>query len=346
MLAAAYDGSDLNLEERPKPEINSKEAFLKVKAATICHTDLRIIKEGHKKISGEGSTVLGHEFTGEIVELGGSVDRLSEGQDVVIAPNIGCGKCEQCLTGNHHRCPDFRAVGINIDGGFEEYFKIPSEAIQRGNVVPVPEGVKPKLASITEPFSTCYNAMTACDLEVSDYVLIIGAGPMGILNVMMAKYGGSSKVIVSEVAEERQERAKKFGADIVLDPTDAPLEDQVEEVTRGRGVDVSIVAAPVSQAQLSAIKSTAIEGKVNFFATLPQEESLEEFPSNYLHYNQVYVTGTSGASRTHFVKTLDIMASERLSLDEIITHEYSLEEMDKAIDKARQKESLKVLVRP
>ncbi|KXA95228.1 hypothetical protein AKJ65_02225 [candidate division MSBL1 archaeon SCGC-AAA259E19] len=106
------------------------------------------------------------------------------------------------------------------------------------------------------------------------------------------------------------------------------------------------MAAPVGQAQLQAIKSTAIEGRVNFFATLPQGEAVEEFPSNYLHYNQVYVTGTSGASRTHFVKTLDIIASGRLPLSEVVTDEYPLEEMDEALEKARKNESLKVIVRP
>ena len=346
MLAAAYDGTGLKLEERPKPEINSEEALVKVKAASICQTDLRIIDQGHKKLSGDGSTVLGHEFTGELVEVGDEVEGLSVGQNIVIAPNIGCGKCEQCLSGNHHRCPDYRAVGISIDGGFQEYFKVPSEAIRRGNVVSVPEGIEPVEASITEPFSTCYNALTACDLGVSDFVLVVGAGPMGILNTMMAKYGGASKVIVSEVAEERQERARKFGADVVLDPTEDPLPDQIRKETRGEGVDVSIVAAPVGQAQLQAIKSTAIEGKVNFFATLPEGQELDEFPSNHLHYNQVYVTGTSGASRTHFIKTLDIIASGRVSLGEVVTDEYPLEEMDEALEKARSKESLKVAVKP
>ena len=346
MLAAVYDGTDLKLEERPKPKINSEEALVKVKAATICQTDLRILNEGHKKISEGESAVLGHEFTGEIVEVGENVDQLEVGQDIVIAPNIGCGKCEQCLTGNHHRCPDFRAVGISIDGGFEEFFKVPAEAIERGNVVPLPEGIDPNEAAITEPLSTCYNALTACDIGVGDFVLVIGAGPMGLFNMLMAKYAGASKLIVSEVVEERKEKAKEFGADIILDPTEAPLEEQVKEVTRGRGVDVSIVAAPVSQAQLQAIKSTAIEGKVNFFATLPKDQELKEFPSNYLHYNQVYVTGTSGASRSHFVKTLDIIASGRLPLSKVVTHEYPLEEIDKAIEKAKENDSLKVLVRP
>ncbi|MFP4006037.1 MAG: alcohol dehydrogenase catalytic domain-containing protein [Candidatus Hadarchaeia archaeon] len=346
MLAAAFDGSDLNLEERPKPEISKGEALIRVKAASICQTDLRIISEGHKKLSGEGSTVLGHEFTGEIVELGDEVKGFVEEQDVVIAPNIGCGRCSQCLSGNHHRCPDFRAVGISIDGGFQEYFKAPEEAIVRGNIVPVPDGIEPRVAAVAEPFSTCYNALTACDLGVSDFVLVIGAGPMGILNLIMAKYGGASKVIVSEVLEERQKRAKEFGADAVLDPTESPLEEQVQEITRGEGVDVSIVAAPVSQAQLQAIKSTAIEGKVNFFATLPKDQSLEEFPSNYLHYNQVYVTGTSGASRNHFVDTLDIISSGRVPLDRVVTHEYPLSEMEEALEMARDSESLKVVVKP
>lgn len=346
MLAAVYDGEELRLRDRSLSPVGPGEVLIKVQAAAICGTDQRILAEGHKKLSSGSERVLGHEFTGEIVEKGAEVTGLRKGERIVVAPNIGCGRCEQCLKGNHHRCPNYRAVGISLDGGFAEYFKAPKEAVEQGNIISVPEDVPPEEAVLTEPLATCYNAQMACEFTMGDKVLVAGAGPMGILHVILARFGGAGKLIVSEVQELRRERAREFEADATVNPNEEELPKAVDELTRGQGVDHAFVAAPVAQAQAGALRSAAIEGCVHFFATLPEDEAVEAFPSNLLHYRQIGVTGTSGASITHLRDVLQIMASGRLPLKDVVTHSFHLEEITQAVDKAASNDSLKVLVKP
>lgn len=346
MLSAVYDGEGIELKQKPVPDLGPGEVLVRVQAAAICGTDLRILAEGHKKLDPGSDSVLGHEFTGKVAKIGSDVDGIQQGDRIVIAPNIGCGQCDQCLRGNHHRCPDYRAIGISLDGGFAEYFVAPREAVERGNLIPVPETVPPEEAVLTEPLSTCYNAQLTCGFTMGDKVLIVGAGPMGILHTILARFGGASKIILSEVNESRRARAQEFGADKTLDPKDIELVEATDELTEGKGVDHAYVAAPAAKAQAAALQSAAIEGCVHFFATLPEEQSIKEFPSNLLHYRQVKVTGSSGASIGHLNDVLQIIATARLPLAEVVTHTYSLNEIDRAVDKAASEDSLKVLVKP
>lgn len=346
MLAAVYDGEGLELKEKSLSPLGPGEVLVKVQAAAICGTDKRILAEGHKKLPSGSERILGHEFTGKIVEKSSEVKELRKGERIVVAPNIGCGRCNQCLQGNHHRCPDYQAIGISLDGGFAEYFKAPAEAVEQGNIIPVPEEVPPEEVVLTEPLSTCYNAQMACDFTMGDKVLVAGAGPMGILHVILARFGGAGKIIVSEVKELRQKRAREFGADATINPGEEELPKAVDELSKGQGVDHAFVAAPAAPAQLEALTSAAIEGCVHFFATLPEDQALDEFPSNLLHYRQIRATGTSGASINHLRDVLQIMATGRLPLNQVVTHSFPLEEINQAVDKAASDDSLKVLVKP
>jgi len=347
MLAAIYNNFGLQLRERIKPKINSGEALLKVSAATLCGTDLRILDEGHEKIPQGTELVLGHEFTGYIVETGKDVDCLRLNQRVVVAPNIGCGRCEQCLKGSNHRCPEYKAFGISLDGGFAEYVRLPASAIQRGNVIALPGNLSDKESVLIEPLAACYNALTSCYLKPGESVLIIGAGPMGVLNLMLAHLFGASMVIVSEISQLRRELAKKFGADVVIDPVKAPLEREIKKITKGKGVDVTIVAVPSADAQRQAIEVAAIGGRVNFFGTLPQNERIKNFPSNLLHRRQILVTGTSGASNIQFREVVNIIAFKKLHLlSEVITHQFALNQIEEAIKVARSGEGLKIMICP
>lgn len=278
MLAAIYDGSGLRLVNRARPRISSNEALLKVSAAALCGTDLRILDQGHEKIPRGVKPVLGHEFTGYIIEVGKNVNSLKLNERVVVAPNIGCGKCEQCFKGANHQCPEYKAFGISFDGGFAEYVRLPAPVIQRGNIIPLPKNLSDKESVLIEPLSACYNALTSCCLKPGERVLIIGAGPMGILNLMLARFFGASIIIVSEVSQFRGDLAKKFGADAVIDPTKVSWEEKIRSLTGGKGVDVTVVAAPVANAQKQAIEVTAVGGRVNFLVVSQKMNGLRIFP--------------------------------------------------------------------
>jgi threonine dehydrogenase-like Zn-dependent dehydrogenase len=347
MLAAVYHNpGDIRVEEVERPSIGEEEALLRVKAASICGTDLRIYSSGHFKIPPGTSRILGHEFAGEVAEVGSMVKSLTPGMRIAIAPNIGCGVCEQCIQGHNHLCPIYEAFGISLDGAFSEYMLIPKEAIRQGNIVPLPEGVSFEEAALNEPFSCCYNGSRACRIGPGDSVLIIGAGPIGIMHLFLAFLSGASKVIISEVIEERLTEALELGADLVINPAKEDLPTAIGEVTDGRGVDVVIVATPSPAAQEQALDLAAPLGRINFFGGLPQGREFISFNSNRVHYEQLVVTGTTGSSNHQYRKSMEIIASGRVDLSPLITACFPLSEVEEAFKLAASKKAMKVLITP
>lgn len=347
MLAAVYhDVGEMRLEEVPRPTISDEEALLRVRAASICGTDLRIYSSGHFKIPPGTSRILGHEFAGEVAAVGSMVKSLTPGMRIAIAPNIGCGVCEQCIRGNNHLCPTYEAFGISFDGAFSEYMLIPKEAIRQGNIVPLPEGVSFEEAALNEPFSCCYNGSRACRIGPGDSVLIVGAGPIGIMHLFLASLSGASKVIISEMIEERLSKALELGADLAINPTKEDLPAAIGEATDGRGVDVIIVATPSSAAQEQALELAAPQGRINFFGGLPQGREFINFNSNRVHYKQLVVTGTTGSSNYQYRKSMKIIASERVDLSPLITACFPLSEVEEAFKLAVSKKAMKVLITP
>src|SRR5659263_22807 len=226
MLAVVYQGKGLiNVEEVPIPKINPDEILLKVKAASICGTDIKIKAFGHFKNPDEKKIILGHEVAGEIAEVGSNLKGFTKGARISLAPNIGCGVCRQCINGQSNYCEDYKAIGISMDGAFAEYMKIPSEYITQGNIVHLPDTISFEEASLGEPLSTVVCGAEAVNIVPPDVVLIIGAGPMGVLHILMAKLRGAQKIIVSEINAVRRKQALDFGADIVVNPLTENLKE-------------------------------------------------------------------------------------------------------------------------
>ncbi len=142
MKAAVFEAPGrVVVREIPQPQIAAEEILIKVRAASICGTDLRISRYGHFKMPAGQHRVLGHEIVGTVVEVGASVTGFAEGERVTVTPNVGCGRCEFCRHGLNNMCPDYEAFGVSIDGGFEEYLRVPGFALERGNVFKVPDSV-------------------------------------------------------------------------------------------------------------------------------------------------------------------------------------------------------------
>ena len=347
MLAAVYHGiNDLRVEEVEKPTIGEDEALLRVKAAVICGTDLRILASGHFKIPPGTTRILGHELAGEVAEVGAQVRGLVLGTRVVIAPNAGCGRCEQCIRGLDHLCPSYEAFGISLDGAFAEYMRIPAAFIQRVNIVPIPERISYEEAALNEPFSCCYHGSRACRVVPGDVVLIVGAGPIGIMHLFLARLSGASTVIVSEMVVERRLQALEFGADLAVDPSKQDLLAVLGEVSHGRGADVIIVAAPAPSAQEQSLDLAATRGRINFFGGLPQGSEFISFKSNRVHYREITVTGTTGSSNYEFHRSMEIIASGRVALAPLISARFPLSEAKEAFAVAASKKALKAIINP
>ena len=345
-MKAAYlvDKRKIEVSETAIPEIKENEMLLKIKATAICGTDLRIFKFGHFKIPDGEKRVLGHEIAGEIAETGSNVRYFTKGMRVVVAPNIGCGTCPMCIKGLNQLCPNYEAFGISLDGGFQEYMFIPAAAIERGNVIPVPDNLSYEEAALTEPFSCTYNSYAALETVPGDTVLIIGAGPIGACHVMINKMAGARKIMVADIVADRLEQVRQFGADVLIDSSKESLKERVLAETDGFGADVVITANSVPEMQSDALELAAPSGRINLFGGMPKGKEIVPLNTNLIHYKELKVLATTGSSVSDFYQSLLIVASGKVELGRLATARFMLDDIHDAFDYAMNGKGMKALI--
>jgi L-iditol 2-dehydrogenase len=347
MLAAVYHGpNDLRVEEVLRPQIGPDEILVKVLSTTICGTDLRILKGGHRKYTQGTVRIPGHEVAGEIVAVGEHVRGYQLGQRYFVAPNMGRGSSRATISGNNNMDPDFEAFGITLDGSFAEYMRIPEAAIRQGNLMAIGNDIDPSVAALTEPLACVLRGQNAINLQAGDVVLVMGAGPIGVLHMILANLRGAIRVIVSEPVQGRREQALVLGADRVVDPLNENLQTVVLEESDGRGADAIIVAAPSKAAQESALEIAAIGGRINFFGGLPKQDPMIRFDANAVHYKELIVTGTTACSTFDCLRSAEIVNSERLDLAPLVTEHFPLSEAPAAFAAAADGRNLRVALQP
>lgn len=347
MLAAVYHGpNDLRVEDVPVPAIGMSEILVKVVSASICGTDLRIFHGNHRMYQPGTVRIPGHEVVGSIAALGSGVDNYFVGQRVFCAPNTGCGHCQQCISGNNNLCANYDAIGVTSDGGFAEYVRIPANSVQQGNVIPVSESVEPAVAALMEPFACVLRGQNALHMKPGEVVLVMGAGPIGVMHTKLAKARGAGRVIVSEPIPERAAQAGRMGADRVVDPAAEDLRTALKEESQGRGADVIIVAAPAHAAQESALELAAISGRINFFGGLPKDRPMINFDSNLVHYKELLITATTACSTADCWQATQIVNSGLVDLSALVSQRFPLKDALSAFGAAEDRKSLKVVLEP
>lgn len=347
MRAAVYYGpNDLRVEERPRPRIESGEVLLKVAGAGICGTDLRIFHGAHRMYAEGTVRVPGHEVVGEIVQAHG-VESVTPGDRVIVAPNWGCGHCRQCITGQNNRCAHYGAVGITHDGAFAEYMRVPAPAVAQGNLIPVAPGVDAAAASLVEPLACVLRGQTALGgIKPTDVVLVMGAGPIGVMHIMLARLQGARRVIACEPNPARLGGAVTAGADRVVNPQTEDLAMIVAEESGDEGADVIVVAAPAHSAQQDALRLAAIGGRISFFGGLPKDRPHIQFDSNLVHYRELLVTGTTACSTGDCRQAAAIVGSGRMNLAPLISRRFPLERALEAFAAAEDRDALKIVIEP
>jgi L-iditol 2-dehydrogenase len=283
---------------------------------------------------------------GDIVDVGADVAGLEVGPRVMVAPNMGCGHCRQCINGHNNRCADYQALGVTIDGAFAQYMRIPAAGILQGNLIPVDNNTDPAAATLIEPFACVLRGQNAVDLQPGDIVLVVGAGPIGVMHIVLAKLRGAGKVIVSEFMETRLSQALEAGADVGVNPTEEDLMAVVMAESHGEGADVVIVAAPAHAAQESALQLAAIGGRINYFGGLPKDHPTIRADSNLIHYKELRVTGTTACSTGDCWQAAHIVNSGRVDLTRIVSSRFPLSRVQDAFAAAEDRESLKVIIEP
>lgn len=337
-----YGPNDIRLDEIPIPEINDDEILLKTAAAAICGTDVRMWLNGANGVDADHPLVLGHEFAGTIVKVGKNVPFYKEGMQVGMQPNIGCGICDRCVDGKFHLCDTYRAFGINMDGAFAEYVKIPAEAVTRGNLMVLPQGVSPAEAAVTEPLSCAYNGFTKCFVQPGEYAMVVGAGPIGFCHAMLLHMAGAA-VLMNDISAERLADVKKK-LPFVTTYCGDDLPGFVNEWTRGRGLDVAITACPVPAVQAAVLHLMNYGGRVNYFGGIPADKQPIPIDTNRIHYKELYVTGSTRSSIAQFRKTLEFVSLGLMDVNSMITHRYSLSQILTAFDNAKQAKGIKHVI--
>ncbi len=342
MKAAVLRGpQELCMEERPIPVPGAGEILLKVHSAAICGTDIRMWRNAE---SGCAPLVLGHEMAGVIEQLGKGVEGYQEGQAVAVMPNMGCGLCDSCVSGNTHMCPQYRALGIHLDGAFAEYVLIPAAAVRQGNVCVLASGSDFDQAAAAEALSCVYNAFEGYCPHPGDTVLIIGAGPIGIMHAKLALMAGAAQVILNDLSQERLSLCQRIEPRI-LPYWGNDLKGFIAERTSGRGVDVCITACPSPAAQASALDLMALRGRVCFFGGLPKGKELVPLNTNLVHYRQLILTGSSRASLAQYRKCLALIASGLVDLSQVVTNRYPIDEIQNAFAYVAAAGGLKSVIR-
>lgn len=350
-----YAPGDIRYEDIPKPVRESGGLLVQVDACAVCGTDLKSKVHGNPRI--KAPCVMGHEFTGIVVE---GIDPYPAGRRIVMATSVSCGQCVFCQRGFRNLCTQLAPMSFSYPGGMAQYIAIPEAAVQGGHVIAVPEGVPAELAALAEPASCAVNAVSQCfDLlrldSPQDFappsVLVMGAGPMGLLNAVAARAFGASKVFLTETNPLRRRQAERFDIDLILDPASQDIGEIVREQTGGNGADAVIVAAPAAAPQEQSLSFVRKRGIVCLFASLPAGNSALNIDSRLIHYNELRLIGSSDSTPQHVQKAVELIADSQKEggtspFDLIASHRLPLNEIERAFELMSSGEALRVVLLP
>lgn len=336
MKSAIYMGPGIiNLEEVNKPVINANEYLIEVLCSGLCGTDIKTYKQGHHMFV--PPTVLGHEFCGKIVEAGENVDSTLIGKKIVCAPYVSCGHCEMCQKGLEELC--FNKIGTS--GSFTEFLIIDTEVAKKGMVV-LEDNANVLEMSLAEPLACILNSIRKSNIQAGQNVLVMGAGPMGLIHVEVLKDFGCDTILVTEFNQNRTNIAKEMGA-IVINPSVENVKDKIDEYTKHNGVDHIIVCVGLSSAVEEAFQYANNGTVINVFGGL-KSGSMIQIDPNLIHYNNVTLVGSFGFTPTDFKLAARLLENGKVSLTKIITNTYKLSEIREAFENSSSPDVIKILV--
>ena len=345
MKAAVWYGpKDLRIEEKAVPEVIDGSVLVAIKACAVCGSDLRIYNEGNARI--REPRIIGHEIAGEIVAIGHGIDRFRVGDRISVGADIPCGKCVQCLAGRANCCDTNLAIGYQFDGGFATYIRLEPIVVALGPVRSFSSDIPYEIAALAEPLACCINGFELAMMRPSNSVVIFGAGPIGIMLSMLARYYEASRVFLVEPSATRRELARQFGSATLIDPTQTNVVDAVMNLTNGLGADTIFTACPVVETHTQALAMVAKRGVINFFGGLPKSAPPIQFLSNQVHYRECYITGSHGSTPKQHARALNMIESGRVDMRRLVTDVIALDDIVSGMAKARAGDAMKVIINP
>ena len=333
-----YHNKDMRLEEIPKPKIGPGELLVKVLASGICGSD---VMEWYR--IKKAPRVLGHEITGEIVEVGEGVKRFHIGDRVFVSHHVPCNTCHYCLNGFHTVCDTLRKTNFD-PGGFAEYIRVPQINVDRG-VFLLPEEISFEEGVFIEPLACVLRGQRLARLKPGQTVFVIGSGISGLLHIALARASGAGRISASDIHEYRLKAAQKFGADEVIDAKEVNP-SRIRQINWGRFVDLVIVCVGTVSAYSQALNSVDRGGTVLCFA--PLEPGINFSLPFFDFWNDgITLIPTYGGSPLDINEAIELIRGHRLPVHEMITHRLGLPETELGFKLvAGAKDSIKVIIEP
>ncbi|HIM79814.1 MAG TPA: alcohol dehydrogenase [Dehalococcoidia bacterium] len=338
-VAMYYNNHDVRLEEMPVPEIGPGELLLKVEASGLCGSD---VMEWYR--IQRAPMVLGHEVSGEVVQVGAGVDRYKEGDRMVVTHHVPCNACHWCLNNRHTACDTLHQTNFD-PGGFSEYLRIPQINVDRG-VFPIPGHVSYEEASITEPLACVYRGQKRANLQPGQNVLVLGSGLAGLLHINLARALGAGRIIATDMVDYRLQAARRLGADTAFSATE-DVPSRLREANDGRLAELVIVCTGALPALNQALRSVERGGTVLFFAPTEPGVSLPVEINDVFFRNDVTLTTTYAGAPADLATALEMIGSGRVQVGDMISHRLGLAEAGLGFRlTAEAGDSLKVIIQP
>lgn len=335
--AVYYRNDDVRLEEMPTPRPGPGEFLVRTVASGICGSD---VMEWYRVKT--APRVLGHEVTGEIVEVGPGLEDHRVGERVFVSHHVPCNRCPYCLSGHHTACDTLRATNFD-PGGFAEFIRIPRINVTTGTYR-LPEEISYEEGVFIEPLGCVLRAQRLARVEPGKSVLILGSGISGLLHVQLAIATGAGKVFATDIHPYRMEAARRFGAEVV--PSADGLPAALREANGGRLVDRVIVCTGAPSAVEAAFRCADRGGIVQLFAPTPPEYR-PPLDLHHLWHEQIALSSSYGAAPADLGRSIDLLRLKRINVEEMITHRLPLEEAGEGFRLvAAAGESIKVIIRP
>ncbi|MEO5704769.1 MAG: L-threonine 3-dehydrogenase [Candidatus Limnocylindrales bacterium] len=329
-------GPGLRLQEVPRPEIGINDVLIRVHKTGICGTDLHIeswdpwaAKTIHPPL------IVGHEFVGEVVEVGGNVTDFHPGELVSGEGHVTCGRCRHCLAGQRHLCVNTVGLGVNRDGAFAEFVALPMT-----NVWHQAPGVDEEVAAIFDPFGNAVHTALAFEVLGED-VLVTGAGPIGLMAIAVARHAGARHIVASEPNAFRRELAMRMGATIAVDPRERELKDVQGDLGMVEGFDVGLEMSGNATALRSAIDNMAHGGRIAILGIPTAEIALDV---NKIVFNQLTLRGIYGREMYETWYKMRVLIQSGLDIRPAITHRFNFRDFEAAFAAARSGDSGKVIM--
>ena len=340
-----YAPGDVRIEESPEPQVAAGEVKIRVRACSMCGTDVKIATAGHQRM--QPPRVMGHEIAGEIVEVGEGVTGWAAGDRVQVIAAIPCGHCEFCTSGLQTICPNQLSMGYDFDGGFAPYMIVPPQVLAVDGLNRIPDGVSFAEASVSEPFACAINAQELADTHEGDVVVVVGSGPIGCLHVRLARARGAAKVFLVELSRERLDLAAEIvKPDAAICSAETDPVQAVLDLTDGKGASLVITAAASGAAQEQGLRMLAPRGRISLFGGLPKDKPTITLDSNLVHYRELTIWGANGSSPAHNKQALAHIADGSVPVADLITHRLPLDQIRDGLDVVRNGTGIKVTIEP